>query len=578
MKSRTNSLGAKKALYIGIIGIFLSLGFLAPSISAMPQASAAAPAIHTSSVISNGAFNPTPIIVGVDFAPDSSKFDFTVDMDTTNLEFDSVAFVDSTHMRFNFDGAANAGTITIAANSSAFSPASGVSSNILSIVVAVPLINQAITFNPLSPMVVGGKDQAPVVSSTSFMPVEVISNTPSVCTLDFAKVHAVAAGNCSLRASQSGDSVYAPASPVTKNVLVSANPAVKSAEPSPNIVATNLGSAVYDPNSVESGYISVLVASSDQSFENSTLVKIVIPKLATTATTVILISAYSSDAETAAGYFVARIAAVNASGASVREFAKDFEVNLPAPARGAQPYYSNDGLLWEPLTNIDTEVLSPELHSAYFIEADGRIAILSHHFMLFGFRAAQETLTPISAVKKLDIAATTTVKTFGGSGKGELIYKTPNQWICSVTNQGVVSGIGAGTCAVTVTKKASGKYADAQSEAITIEVVDPTKATVKTSKLITAPVNTGFFTHSLTFMITNNAKTLGVGLCSIYANQVALFYLGTKTKGEIWSWKKISTTELDGNGAGIFSITTKLNFGQKVRVLVNGVIQMDSDV
>lgn len=230
------------------------------------------------------------------------------------------------------------GAVTIYANSLPFNPASGVSSNTISIVVAVPLINQSITFIPLSPMVVGGKDQTPVVTSTGFMAVEVISNTPSVCTIDFSKVHGV--------------------------ILVS-------------------GSVP----------------------ENSTLVKLRIPSHATTVKTVFLISAYSSDEETVAGYFIARIAAVESNGASVRRFKEAIEINVPAGAKEGFPYLSYDGIRWHRLLKHESEELSSNLHAGYFVEDDGRIAIISDYLMLFGIRKPQAPLTIISPVEKLSVLA-----------------------------------------------------------------------------------------------------------------------------------------------------------------------------
>lgn len=76
----------------------------------------------------------------------------------------------------------------------------------------------------------------------------------------------------------------------------------------------------------------------------------------------------------------------------------------------------------------------------------------------------------------------------------------------------------------------------------------------------------------------NNSLTLDVGLCSIYANEVAELFLGTKGKSGLWSWKRISSAPLDVNGAGVFIITDKFSTGQMVRIMVNGVIQIESDV
>ena len=69
-----------------------------------------------------------------------------------------------------------------------------------------------------------------------------------------------------------------------------------------------------------------------------------------------------------------------------------------------------------------------------------------------------------------------------------------------------------------------------------------------------------------------------VGLSSNYANEIAELFLGTRVKSDSWSWKKISFVRLDENGAGAFPITDQFRLGQMVRVKVNGVTQIESDV
>ncbi len=69
-----------------------------------------------------------------------------------------------------------------------------------------------------------------------------------------------------------------------------------------------------------------------------------------------------------------------------------------------------------------------------------------------------------------------------------------------------------------------------------------------------------------------------VGLSSNYANETAELYLGTRGKANSLSWKRISFVRLDENGAGAFPIADQFRLGQMVRVMVNGVTQIESDV
>ena len=572
MKLNVKKISGNESLFTVVLFQLVPLMLFTTSIFAIPRASATSSVITTPSTIANGTFNPAPLIVGVGFATDVDKFDFTVDMGKTNLEYDSVAFINSTHIRFNFHGNANTGTIVIAANSSAFDPVGGVASNELIIVVAAPLIRQSITFKTFAPMAVGGKDQATTATSSSFLDVGIMSNTPSVCTIDFAKVHAVAAGTCSLKASQPGNEEYAPAPVITQTVVVKSNPTEKILEVKPVDVATTLGSAMYDPDSIDGGHASVLVAGSGT--ENATLVKLLIPSHATTVKTVFLISAYSSDEETAAGYFIARIAAVASNGMPIRRFKEAIEINIPLGANDAYPYWSYDGNRWYRLIKLETEELPSNLHAGYFVEGDGRIAIFSDYLMLFGFRKPQAPLSIISPVEKLSVLDTAALKSVGGSGPGQLRYKSLTDSICLISELGVLTGLSEGNCQVSALKAASGIFADTYSKQISIKITEVSNI----SKEVAASVNTGFLTHSLTFMKVNKSRTLDVGLCSIYANEKANLYLGTKARNGTWVWKSISVTQLDDNGAGQFTVTATFKAGQRIRVLVNDVIQMESDV
>lgn len=574
MKSNGVTAVSKKSLFIRFSWQIMALSLLTTSIIALPVASAHELNIFSVSGISVGRLDPAPIIEGVGFSPDLDKFDFTLDMGKTNLEFDSVAYIDSFHVRFNFHGTANTGTISISAETTAFNPIAEHSSNSIKMVIAAPLLTQTITFKAPTSMVVGEKDQIPIASSTSFLDVSIVSNTPSVCTIDFSKIHAVAAGTCSIKASQSGNSDFAAASEVTRTLQITSNSYVNAVQTKAETLATNLGSQIYDPASADGGYVSVLVAGTNGSFGNASLIKIIIPSQATSEKAVILVSAFSSDEETAAGYFVARVAAVSSSGTTIKEFDKSFEVNMPAGAIDALPYYSHDGVTWSPITKIDTEELPAELNAGYFVESDGRIAILTKHFMLIGLREPQRVFTITTPVLKLEVSSTAVIRSYGGSGYGEVSFRTSNEAMCTISTLGVITGVRKGSCLISADKGASGTFAQSSAQQISILITESGSEL----KSIAAAVNTGFFTHSLTFMKLNSTQTLEVGLCSIYANEKADLFLGTKGQSRTWTWSKISTAPLDEHGTGVFSITRKFSAGQKVRVMVNGVIQMESDI
>jgi hypothetical protein len=82
------------------------------------------------------------------------------------------------------------------------------------------ITNQTITFNPLADVAVG---TAPILLSakaSSGLAVSYASTTPAVCTVSGSTVMIVTGGGCSITASQAGNSIYSPATPVKQSFTV----------------------------------------------------------------------------------------------------------------------------------------------------------------------------------------------------------------------------------------------------------------------------------------------------------------------------------------------------------------------
>jgi uncharacterized repeat protein (TIGR02543 family) len=83
------------------------------------------------------------------------------------------------------------------------------------------LATQTITFNDPLDMTFGAADQAITASSTSGLTVTLASSTTSVCTIISNSIRIVSAGTCTVTANQAGNGVYAPATQVSNNVIIS---------------------------------------------------------------------------------------------------------------------------------------------------------------------------------------------------------------------------------------------------------------------------------------------------------------------------------------------------------------------
>jgi hypothetical protein len=73
------------------------------------------------------------------------------------------------------------------------------------------LTSQSISFSSLSAMSIGDSDQTPTVSASSGLSVTLTSADTSICTVVSSKIRAVATGECTITASQSGNGIYSAA-------------------------------------------------------------------------------------------------------------------------------------------------------------------------------------------------------------------------------------------------------------------------------------------------------------------------------------------------------------------------------
>ncbi len=123
----------------------------------------------------------------------------------------------------------------VAPNGVEFDDATRFSSSILS----TALLSQTITFGALNSVVFGAAPFPITATASSGLAVSFASTTTLVCTVSGSTVTVVAAGTCSITASQSGSANYAAAIPVTQSFTVNpATPAFFTGE-------VSLGSGVY---------------------------------------------------------------------------------------------------------------------------------------------------------------------------------------------------------------------------------------------------------------------------------------------------------------------------------------------
>lgn len=82
------------------------------------------------------------------------------------------------------------------------------------------LTNQAITFDPLPDMRLGNAPFTLTATASSGLAVTFVSQTPVVCTVEGETVTLLAAGFCTIQATQAGNDAFNPATPVTRTFQV----------------------------------------------------------------------------------------------------------------------------------------------------------------------------------------------------------------------------------------------------------------------------------------------------------------------------------------------------------------------
>lgn len=91
------------------------------------------------------------------------------------------------------------------------------------------LLPQTLTFDQPAGRVYGAPDGPLVAQATSGLPVAFTSLSTAVCTVSGSTLHVVAAGTCSVEATQAGDGDRAPADPAVRELTVAKAPLVVTA-------------------------------------------------------------------------------------------------------------------------------------------------------------------------------------------------------------------------------------------------------------------------------------------------------------------------------------------------------------
>ena len=148
---------------------------------------------------------------------------------------------------------------------------------------------------------------------------------------------------------------------------------------------------------------------------------------------------------------------------------------------------SGDGFFWVPIPLITGTVLPEGLDSAYYVDANGNVVILTRSLSQFGLKKRQAIFTAKSPVVSMKVDETALLTTSGGNGTGALRFTSNTSAICSVTGTGLVKGLAAGTCLIDAVKGGDPTYLNANADPVSILVQAAAPSTTVPGTVIKTP-------------------------------------------------------------------------------------------
>ncbi len=335
--------------------------------------------------------------------------------------------------------------------------------------------DQAITFDPIDPKTFGDEPFTVSATASSGLPVTFTSGTPATCSLSGSTVTLLAAGDCTLTASQGGDDTWNRAPDVTQTVSTAKATALVTIDCTTGAPVTYTGLGLtpctatakdgsgndltvtiditYDgaATAVHAGTYEVVATVNDANYQGSTTGSVTIVKATLTVTPDDQSIAHGSAVPSASFYtssvtgFVNGETAATASGYTAPSCTTDYSSTISVAS-----------------SPLDITCSAGTADDYTFVTtATAKLTIT---------KATQAALTitgPASATYgDADQAITTT----GGSGTGELTFDAGTSTACSIVANKLHVTSGTGTCAITATKAADDSYEAATSAAFTVSI------------------------------------------------------------------------------------------------------------
>jgi hypothetical protein len=202
------------------------------------------------------------------------------------------------------------------------------------------------------------------------------------------------------------------------------------------------------------------------------VVSVTVPAGATASTGVTMsIQPVATPAEAGTGVVAIQVTAHDSTGAPIRHFDIPLTISLGRVASSGTAAYSEDGLEWTVIQQIDGPPLPAGLQEGYYVSADGSTIILTRHLTYFGMKQIQPLMAVGTSALSMSVGDHATATAFGGFDSLPTSFKSITPTTCSVTSLGVVTGLEAGICKVVATRAGNGTYLNVTSAPISIVVL-----------------------------------------------------------------------------------------------------------
>ena len=323
----------------------------------------------------------------------------------------------------------------------------------------------------------------------------------------------------------------------------------------------------YFPSAPNDSYVDVTVPPKEAGATLPNIVSIIIPQRATSGPATFIFTSFSSNVETANGFFAVKVSLFDAGALPLAFVSGGYEIKFPQNNSSAALYSSRDGSTWVKIPESSIEFLPAEFHSIFFHEWDDTYSVITDQLGLFGFRQPQGALKISSKAFTLEALLSQTLTVAGGNGNGTIDFATTTSAICSVTSSGVVTGLKTGNCLITAHKFGAGEYIDVFSNTLSI-TVNASAPAIATS-LVSATKSS---CDSISYTFSTSAKAVAAGFCPKDVGKSATLYVRTRTSTGKFIDKKVAIVKIDSLGNAVFNVSQAISSSPDLHIFVNGVL------